>query len=519
MTGERPRPLHGPGASAPTASRTALASAFGGSPTTTYAENIGVMGATRVYSTAAYYVAAVVAILLGLCPKFGAIVSATPGGVLGGITVVLYGMIGLVGAKIWVENGVDFGNPVNLVGLAAGIIAGIGGVTLKITDNFSLERHRPRHDPGDRLLPPGQRPRRGRRRHDDPRRSVARRRRRGLDDRATGRTRPGVDVKPAPFAYVRPQGLQHALEALAADPGAKVLAGGQSLVPLLSMRLAAPVDAGRHQRPARPRPRPRGRRRGPGRRAGPARRRARLGRRTPGAAAGLAGAGPRRPRRRSATAAPPSARSCTPTPRPRCRWCWRCSAGSVTVASAARHAARSRPPSCSPARWSRRCATTRSPLEAFFPALAAGRGRRVRGDRATARRLRPVRRRRPSCASTATAVVSARVGYLSVCDVPTVVDLTDALAATPTSAAADAGAGAQLDPADDIHATAAYRAQLVRVLTARVLRAAYDDARRRAATRDRGAARRPADRQRRRRTTCGCRRGGCCPTPCATTSA
>src|SRR6187431_873254 len=117
---------------------TALASAFGGSPTTTYAENIGVMGATRVYSTAAYYVAALVAILLGLCPKFGAVVSATPGGVLGGITVVLYGMIGLVGAKIWVENGVDFGNPVNLVGLSAGIIAGIGGVTLQITDNFSL---------------------------------------------------------------------------------------------------------------------------------------------------------------------------------------------------------------------------------------------------------------------------------------------------------------------------------------------------------------------------------------------
>jgi uracil-xanthine permease len=117
---------------------TALASAFGGSPTTTYAENIGVMGATRVYSTAAYYVAAAVAILLGLCPKFGAVVNATPGGVLGGITVVLYGMIGLVGAKIWVENNVDFGDPVNMVGLAGGLIAGIGGVTLEITDDFSL---------------------------------------------------------------------------------------------------------------------------------------------------------------------------------------------------------------------------------------------------------------------------------------------------------------------------------------------------------------------------------------------
>ena len=117
---------------------TALSSAFGGSPTTTYAENIGVMGATKVYSTAAYYVAAIVAILLGLCPKFGAIVSATPGGVLGGITVILYGMIGLVGAKIWVENGVDFGNPVNMVGLAAGLIAGIGGVSLTFGSDFEL---------------------------------------------------------------------------------------------------------------------------------------------------------------------------------------------------------------------------------------------------------------------------------------------------------------------------------------------------------------------------------------------
>jgi xanthine/uracil permease len=117
---------------------TVIASAVGGSPTTTYAENIGVMAATRVYSTAAYYVAAIVAIIFGLSPKFGALVSATPGGVLGGITVVLYGMIGLLGAKIWRENGVDFGNPINLVPLAAGIIIAIGNVSLKITDNFEL---------------------------------------------------------------------------------------------------------------------------------------------------------------------------------------------------------------------------------------------------------------------------------------------------------------------------------------------------------------------------------------------
>jgi len=117
---------------------TAIASSVGGSPTTTYAENIGVMAATRVYSTAAYYVAAIVAILLGLCPKFGALIFAIPGGVLGGITVVLYGMIGLLGAKIWKENRVDFANPINLVPLAAGIIIAIGNVTMVFSDTFSL---------------------------------------------------------------------------------------------------------------------------------------------------------------------------------------------------------------------------------------------------------------------------------------------------------------------------------------------------------------------------------------------
>jgi uracil-xanthine permease len=117
---------------------TIIASSVGGSPTTTYAENIGVMAATRVYSTAAYYVAALVAILFGLSPKFGAVVAATPGGVLGGITVILYGMIGLLGAKIWKENDVDFANPINLVPVAAGIVIGIGNTSLVFSSTFSL---------------------------------------------------------------------------------------------------------------------------------------------------------------------------------------------------------------------------------------------------------------------------------------------------------------------------------------------------------------------------------------------
>jgi hypothetical protein len=52
---------------------------------------------------------------------------------------VLYGMIGLLGAKIWKENGVDFGNPINLVPIAAGIIIGIGNVKVDLTEDFSLE--------------------------------------------------------------------------------------------------------------------------------------------------------------------------------------------------------------------------------------------------------------------------------------------------------------------------------------------------------------------------------------------
>ncbi len=115
-----------------------IATAAGAGPTTTYAENIGVMAATRVYSTAAYVVAALVAIGFGFSPKFGAVISATPGGVLGGITVVLYGMIGLLGAKIWKENQVDFGNPLNLVPVSAGIIIGVGDVALQITEGFVL---------------------------------------------------------------------------------------------------------------------------------------------------------------------------------------------------------------------------------------------------------------------------------------------------------------------------------------------------------------------------------------------
>jgi uracil-xanthine permease len=113
---------------------TTLAGAGGGSGTTTYAENIGVMAATRIYSTAAYWVAGVGAILLSLCPKFGAILSATPAGVLGGVGVALYGMIGVLGAKIWIENKVNFGDSTNLLIAATTLIIGIADMSWKRGD-------------------------------------------------------------------------------------------------------------------------------------------------------------------------------------------------------------------------------------------------------------------------------------------------------------------------------------------------------------------------------------------------
>ena len=117
---------------------TVVASAVGGSPVTTYGENIGVMAATRVFSSATYYVAAVIALLFGFSPKFGALFAAIPGGVLAGSTVILYGMIGLLGAQIWTENGVDFGNLINMVPVSAGVIIGIGDTSLIFSDSFVL---------------------------------------------------------------------------------------------------------------------------------------------------------------------------------------------------------------------------------------------------------------------------------------------------------------------------------------------------------------------------------------------
>ena len=109
---------------------TTLAGAFGGSGTTTYAENIGVMGLTRVYSTLAYVIAGGIAIALALLPKFGAVIGAIPVGVLGGAVTVLFGLIAVLGARIWVEARVDFRDPVNLATAGVALVVGAGDFTL-----------------------------------------------------------------------------------------------------------------------------------------------------------------------------------------------------------------------------------------------------------------------------------------------------------------------------------------------------------------------------------------------------
>jgi putative pyrimidine permease RutG len=105
---------------------TFLAALGGGTPQTTYAENMGVMAITRVFSTYNFVMAAAVAILLGLCPKFGALIQSIPNPVLGGITLILYGIVALMGVRIWIDAKVDFSSHKNFIVAGASLIAATG---------------------------------------------------------------------------------------------------------------------------------------------------------------------------------------------------------------------------------------------------------------------------------------------------------------------------------------------------------------------------------------------------------
>ncbi len=116
---------------------TMVAGSAGGTGVTTYAENIGVMAATKIYSTAVFLVAGCMAILLGFSPKFGALIQAIPLAVMGGVSIVVFGLIAVAGAKIWVDNRVDFSDNRNLLLAAITLVLGTGDYTLKFGD-FAL---------------------------------------------------------------------------------------------------------------------------------------------------------------------------------------------------------------------------------------------------------------------------------------------------------------------------------------------------------------------------------------------
>ena len=116
---------------------TMVAGGAGGTGVTTYAENIGVMAATKIYSTAIFVVAGAMAVLLGFSPKFGAVIQAIPLAVMGGVSIVVFGLIAIAGAKIWVDNKVDFSDNKNLLVAAITLVLGTGDYTLKFGD-FAL---------------------------------------------------------------------------------------------------------------------------------------------------------------------------------------------------------------------------------------------------------------------------------------------------------------------------------------------------------------------------------------------
>jgi uracil-xanthine permease len=111
---------------------TMVAGSGGGTGVTTYAENIGVMAVTKVYGTLLFVVAALFAILLGFSPKFGALISTIPGPVLGGLSIVVFGLITATGGRIFVQNRVDISRPRNQVKAGVTLTIGAGDLALKL---------------------------------------------------------------------------------------------------------------------------------------------------------------------------------------------------------------------------------------------------------------------------------------------------------------------------------------------------------------------------------------------------
>jgi len=111
---------------------TSISAFFGGPANTTYSENTGVLALTRQFNPIVMRIAACFAILLGIIPKLGAVISTIPNAVIGGISIVLFGMIASIGARNLVEHNIDFKKPRNLFISAVILVLGLGGTQVSI---------------------------------------------------------------------------------------------------------------------------------------------------------------------------------------------------------------------------------------------------------------------------------------------------------------------------------------------------------------------------------------------------
>ena len=118
---------------------TFISGLIGGPPKTTYGENIGVLALTRVYSVYVIIGAAVFAILFSFFGKVMALIATIPAAVLGGISILLFGIIASSGLRMLVDHKIDFGNQRNLVIASVILVIGIGGATIKFSETFEIE--------------------------------------------------------------------------------------------------------------------------------------------------------------------------------------------------------------------------------------------------------------------------------------------------------------------------------------------------------------------------------------------
>lgn len=117
---------------------TMIASFLGGPPNTTYGENIGVLSITRVFSVFVVAGAGLVAILFGFTGIVTATISSIPSAVMGGVSILLFGIIASNGLRMLIDNQVDLGNKRNLVIASVILVIGVGGAFIQLSDNLQI---------------------------------------------------------------------------------------------------------------------------------------------------------------------------------------------------------------------------------------------------------------------------------------------------------------------------------------------------------------------------------------------